>query len=202
VVAIGMQLIVQFTFMAYVDGQLRGMNCDRLKDGSRIEALCEGSQGLPWYIWFIFVVYALSDGYFIPLILYYTRQRVDYLRDREDDLVSHASGIFFDSNGFNKHATSTTGTDVSDRDSHTSMDNDSEPGTSVTKRKQRKSVAIEDDPFGDNFRASLEDIRAGTRSNNPRTPNMSRFSSKTSHDTILEKPDMEAASASSFSKHS
>ena len=134
--------------------------------------------------------------------MYYTRQRVDYLRDREDDLVSHASGIFFDSNGFNKHVTSTTGTDVSDRESHTSMDNDSEPGTSVTKRKQRKSVAIEDDPFGDNFRASLEDIRAGTRSNNPRTPNMSRFSSKTSHDTILEKPDMEAASASSFSKHS
>ena len=131
--------------------------------------LCQSSQGLPWSLWFTFVLYAICNGYFIPVILYYTRQRVQYLNDREDDLVSHASGIFLDSNPVNfKNDHISEG--YSDGDMSTDGAN-SERSERLAEVKNRKSsFRIEDDPFGDHFRASLEDIRSGTRMTAPRTP--------------------------------
>lgn len=196
VASIGIQLILEFAFLAYVHGELLGkLDCDVHMQDKDVHEMCTSSQGLPWSLWFIFVIYALCNGYFIPVILYYTRQRVQYLQDREDDLVSHASGIFLDSNPVtfkNEHVS-----DYSDVDT---TDAGSERSERLAEIKNRKgSFRIEDDPFGDHFRASLEDIRSGTRMTTPRTPNMSRYSSRNSHEAIKEQPDLEAISASSFS---
>lgn len=201
VAAIGLQLLLEFAFLAYVHGELMGkLDCT---SGPHIidensQNLCKSTQGLPWSLWFTFVIYAICNGYFIPVILYYTRQRVQYLNDREDDLVSHASGIFLDSNPVNfKNDHISEGYSDGDMSTDGAGSERSERLAEVKNRKS--SFRIEDDPFGDNFRASLEDIRSGTRVTAPRTPNMSRYSSRNSHEAIKEQPDLEAISASSFS---
>lgn len=58
---------------------------------------------------------------------------------------------------------------------------------------RNRSFRIEDDPMGDNFRQSLEDIRVGVRETVPKTPALSRVTSLT-EDPIKEEDEDDLAS--------
>lgn len=204
VTAVFIQLFIQMVFLIFVHVNLKNhINCgtDLASATAPFELnlttltlTCENMRGIPWQLWFIYVVYLLCNLYLMPLILHYTKERIQWLNHREDDLVSHASGIFFEDANPNQNTSTLTSDGESVVTTETALDRNK---NDVKNRKS--SFRIEDDPFGDNFRASLEDIRTGTRMTTPRTPNMSRYSSRNSHEAIKEHPDLEAVSASSFS---
>ena len=218
VTAVVIQLFIQLTFLIYIHVALKKhIDCkENLNTASAFEVSqknfdknklnCSNMRGIPWQLWFIFIFYAVCNSYFIPLILNYTRERIQWLNGREDDLISHASGIFFEDTTTNtngKNQNSNFGSNGADHsgDGQNSITSDAalDRMTRGDIKNRKSSFRIEDDPFGDNFRASLEDIRTGTRMTTPKTPNMSRYSSRNSHDAIKEQPDLEAVSASSFS---
>lgn len=224
VTAVTVQLFIQIVFLIFIHSALRNhIDCGSglataTRFGSntpeKIEKYalqCKNMRSIPWQLWFTYIIYAGCNFYLMPLILNYTRERITWLNGREDDLVSHASGIFFEDNTNGMGGSQGSGGQDNRTSNLPGARNYSEDESSVTSetaldrmgrgeiKNRKSSFRIEDDPFGDNFRASLEDIRTGTRSHAPRTPNLSRYSSRNSHDAIKEQPDLEAASASSFS---
>lgn len=151
IAAIVIQIILQFAFIANFHGKFKILFQKNVgRDPTGAPKLVLGD-GIDWTVWFIFVIYSLFNVYAIPVIVTHVNNFERQLKDER----------------------------ILQQESKQS-DDPEEFAVSYNRMGSRnRSFRIEDDPMGDNFRQSLEDIRVGFRDSAPKTPSLSRVTSLT-----------------------
>jgi len=149
IAAIIMQIVIQFALISHFHGRFKFLLQKREWKSNNVKL--KPGDGIHWSVWFIFIVYTCFNIYAIPVIVTYVNQVAKSVLDER--MLSDSGKSSGDS-----------------------------PEFSVTYDRsavRNRSFRIEDDPMGDNFRQSLEDIRVGFRTEPPKTPALSRVTSLT-----------------------
>lgn len=151
IAAIVIQIILQFAFIAHFHGKFKILFQKRVgHDQTGAPKLVLGD-GIHWTLWFTFIIYSFFNVYAIPVI-------VTHVNNFERQLMDER---------------------ILQQESKPTGDPEEFAVSYNRMGARNRSFRIEDDPMGDNFRQSLEDIRVGFRDTQPKTPSLSRVTSLT-----------------------